>query len=141
MCPDVITKRVGEVEFIGIGKLNDYRLTFNRQGTFRQGGVASVVPVEDSFVYGIVWKLDEKQIRTLDAIENMAAYGRHTHTIDIKGAGLRECHCYITYPKGDFIPSRAYLDIITNAAKYHALPDDYIAMLTALQAADYPDNT
>lgn len=135
MCRDELTNRVGAPEFVGIGKLHDYRLVFNRPGSFRPGGVASIVPVEDSYVYGIVWRLNEQQIMTLDAIENMAAYGRHQRVVEVDGH-LQECHCYITYPKGDFTPSRAYLDLILKAAREHAFPEDYVAGLMAYEPVD-----
>lgn len=136
MCRDELTKRVGEPEFVGVGKLRDYRLAFNREGSFRPGGVASVVPVEGSHVYGIVWRLNEQQMMVLDAIENMVAYGRFTRAVEIDGIGLKECDCYITYPKGDFTPGQAYLDIILKAAREHAFPDHYIQDLMAHAAVN-----
>jgi hypothetical protein len=135
MDEDNLRSRVGDVELVGVGRLPDHRLVFNRRGTHRAGGVSSVEPRKGAFVYGVVWVLSSAQFAKLDKIENPAAYERKTATIEMMdGRKELSCNIYIAYPVGQFEADQEYLKLLIGAATHHHLPRHYVRKLRSFIA-------
>ncbi|MEQ8559381.1 MAG: gamma-glutamylcyclotransferase family protein [Henriciella sp.] len=124
-----LEKRVGPVEPVALARLDDYKLVFNRRGSYRPGGVASIKPYKASTVYGVVFKLGEEAFSKLDEIEDPAAYERVPLTVTTEDGKPLRCQTYVAFPQGYFPPSPAYLDIIREGAREHGLPPDYVRAL------------
>lgn len=115
----------------GVGTLKGHRLAFTRRGSYRPGGVASVVPAgDDESVYGVVWKISDDDLSELDRIEDPDAYARRTMTIELLSGNSVESEVYVAFHQEDHIPpSPAYLDLIICGAIEAALPGEYISRL------------
>lgn len=50
----------------GIGKLKNYRLDFNTYAARWRGAVATIVPTKDSYVWGAIWEIEQKDMASLD---------------------------------------------------------------------------
>lgn len=121
--------RIASAERVAIAHLNDYKLVFNRRGSYRPGGVASIKPYESSIVYGIVWKLSKAAFEKMDHIEDPSAYERVRINVETHDGRTLQCQTYIAFPEGYFPPSATYLNIIREGAREHGLPASYIRAL------------
>lgn len=122
--------RVPHGEHTGIGVLKDYRIGFTRRGSYRSGGVASVVPALGSRVYGVVWRVTAPELEMLDEEEDPSAYRRRPATISLLDGKRIPVHVYEAIPEGGvFPPDRGYLDLIIAAAESADLPTEYIDKL------------
>lgn len=132
MDPDELTRRVGAMEKVGKARLDDHRLVFNRDGHLWKGGVSSVVEHTGETVFGVLWRVTGPALKTLDAIEDPAAYARVTKTVVVEDDGQSVlCQIYVAYPEGERPPAPAYIALLLSAAEKAELPADYIAMLRA----------
>lgn len=122
-------KRCPSARKIGVAYALAYRLVFNRKGSYRDGGVASISPTGNSTdrVYGIVWELTAKDIQILDEIEDPEAYNRiPISVVGLNGIDLT-CHTYVAIPQAEHITAdREYLNILLAAAHKESLPPEYI---------------
>jgi gamma-glutamylcyclotransferase (GGCT)/AIG2-like uncharacterized protein YtfP len=121
--------RVPNAIFIGIGTIDGYTLTFNRKGSYRPGGVASIVAAKGERVYGVVWEISSDELRRLDIEEDPAAYARHPMAVALETDIAYMCHVYVAYPQGDVAPDPHYLELIISAAREVGLPADYVEKL------------
>lgn len=124
---------------VGIGVLEGHRLVFNRRGSYRPGGVASVVPTGEGpgGVPGVVWRLDAKAIAALDRVEDPGAYTREVIQVCALGAHgerpLWRCFAYIAIPQADHIrPDRAYAEIILGEALRRGFSESYVSSIRAM---------
>ena len=116
---------------VGTALLPDHRLAFNRLGTTRTGGVASIVYSPGQLVYGVVWRLSFNDLDELDKAEDVPlAYTRRTAGLRLlEGGAELTCSIYEAIPQGNFAPDLAYLKIIVEGASEANLPVDYIKHL------------
>jgi len=127
MCVEQMTTRCSSARIESLGFVEEFHLVFNRRGTYRDGGVASIVPQNKRRVYGVIWELSDSDMGRLDAIEDPVAYERETVKVtELSDSTTLKCETYIAFPQGTFSPDQAYLEIIISAAKYHVFPTDYI---------------
>ena len=111
-------------------------LVFNRRGTYRPGGVASIEPcTPNSQVHGIVWRLSAEDLQRLDDIEDPNAYRRELVRVWEVEADPIEAVTYRAIPEADEItPDAEYLAIIITAAKEAGFPVNYLEMLERFRA-------
>jgi gamma-glutamylcyclotransferase (GGCT)/AIG2-like uncharacterized protein YtfP len=128
-----LAERVGPMQCLGVGRLKDHILAFNRRGTYRPGGVASVEPKSGRDVYGVVWRISPDGLSELDRIEDPAAYHRQSMIIEMRSGETIRCQVYVSFPEGVVSPDPDYLDLIIRAAKKVGLPADYIREIEALR--------
>lgn len=131
MDADELTRRVGAMEKVGIARLENHRLVFNREGHLWKGGVSSVVEHAGETVCGVVWRLTGPALKTLDAIESPTAYARVTKVAVMADGQRVVCQVYVAFPEGERPPAPAYIALLVSAAEKAELPPDYIAMLKA----------
>ena len=118
---------------VGIGVLKDHELVFNRKGSYRPGGVASVQQHGSKRVYGIIWKLNPAEFADLDQTEDLTAYRRFEEEIQTLDGATYKCHIYKAIPQGSFDPDPDYLELVIEAASEQQLPDDYIEYLESFK--------
>jgi hypothetical protein len=138
MDEDQMHERCPSAEKVGVAVLRDHRLVFNRRGSYRDGGVASVVPEPGQRVYGVVWRIGAAEFERLDETEDATAYRRRiVATYGLDGSVWRT-QLYQAIPEGEFPPDDAYVELLITAAEKAGLPPDYVA---GLQRFTQPPNT
>jgi gamma-glutamylcyclotransferase (GGCT)/AIG2-like uncharacterized protein YtfP len=113
---------------INNGFITDHKLVFNRKGSYREGGVASIEPAARNKVWGVIYQLSEQDFIALDKIEDPNAYIRKEMEVMSDREEFR-CEVYLAIPQGDIPPNKEYLELIIRAAKRSKLPKDYIRKL------------
>jgi gamma-glutamylcyclotransferase (GGCT)/AIG2-like uncharacterized protein YtfP len=118
---------------IGRARLPDHRLAFTRYSRPERGGVADIVADAGAEVWGVLWEIDAACIAALDDYEGAPhAYRRETvRVIDDAGAE-HDAMAYVANRTGSFPPSPQYLAIITEGARAHGLPEEYVRTLEEL---------
>ena len=66
--PKYMAYRLTSSKFVGVGKLYDHKLTFNKLGK-DNSGKANIIKCEDYTVWGSVYLLSSKELSRLDAQE------------------------------------------------------------------------
>jgi cation transport regulator ChaC len=113
-----------------VGVLNNHKIVFNRKGTYRPGGVASVEESEGQRVYGVIWKMHSSEFWDLDEKEDPKAYVRKKMSVSTLSGEHHSCHIYVAIPqRGVFKPGKDYLKLMVRGARETGLPDDYIRYL------------
>jgi gamma-glutamylcyclotransferase (GGCT)/AIG2-like uncharacterized protein YtfP len=128
-----IKERCPSAQKISNGWIAGYELVFNRKGTYRPGGVASIEKNSnpDSRVYGVIWALSKSDFNKLDAIEDPTAYERVTLPISDDNNKIIESEVYIAYPEeGEITPDPDYLELLINSAIEAKLPEYYIKTIS-----------
>src|SRR5687767_11029999 len=69
MSPTVMTATCRRQRLLGVARLADYRLMFNRRSVRTGTGVADVVPAKGTSVWGALYELDEKDLPAIDRKE------------------------------------------------------------------------
>lgn len=134
-------KRVPSAKKIGIGRLEGYSLRFNRRGTYRNSGVASVEKANDE-VLGVVWEIKSSDIAILTKIEDPAAYDRETIEVMFDDGRTQPCITYIAKKQDNFIaPESDYLELIINGAKEAGINETYINRLRNTPLKDKKKDT
>lgn len=130
LCPQQMAERCPGAQAVGVGELVGHRLVFNRSGSYRPGGVGSVIAGgAHDIVYGVIWALTDEHVATLDRIEDPTAYERITSGVRTDG-GVIACVTYVSIPQAEHIPpDAAYLEVIRRGAVAHGLPRAYIEAL------------
>jgi gamma-glutamylcyclotransferase (GGCT)/AIG2-like uncharacterized protein YtfP len=149
--PDQMHERGPGHRVIGLGALREHHLVFPLYSNRWGGGVSSVQPHHGHTVWGVLYELTEDDLRRLDEIEGFRGpqdqhniYDREHMTIELvrpdDGSFPRRVRAdlYVARPSNPSPPSRRYLDTLLKGARHHRLPEDYIAMLDALPAAEEP---
>jgi gamma-glutamylcyclotransferase (GGCT)/AIG2-like uncharacterized protein YtfP len=134
MAADQMARRVPSAKRVGVGMLTGYQLVFNRRGSYRPGGVASIEETKDDErkVYGVIWEVENADLASLDEIEDPAAYTRRLQTVMTLDGRKHSCYVYEAIPEGTFEPDPGYVKILTEAALEADLPEQYLSELQAL---------
>jgi hypothetical protein len=129
-----IKQRTPSAELVGIGYVPDHDLVFNRKGSYRPGGVASIVPSQGVKAYGVVWAISPSDLEKMDAIEDPQAYERVCKTVITEDGDELVCNVYVSFPQGDIAPDQPYLELIISAAEVAGLPEGWISRLKRYRA-------
>jgi hypothetical protein len=122
-------KRTPLAEYVGIGHIPNHDLVFNRKGSYRPGGVASVVPKKGVDAYGVIWAISHDELKEMDRIEDPTAYERVQKTVVKEDGTEVVCNVYVAFPQGDIPADQPYLELIISAAKSAGLPEDWVARI------------
>ena len=117
------------------GGLHDYKLTFDRTGSFRPGGVANIRPAPGSRLYGVLWRISPADLRDLDGMQDPRAYSRRPLTAySLTGKRFDGCHTYSAIPdRVDGDPDIEHLNSLIEAARDTGLPTEYVAKLESMR--------
>ncbi|KAG9355703.1 hypothetical protein JZ751_000541 [Albula glossodonta] len=121
----------------------DYELNFGFNGeTLKSnkwhGGVATIEESEGNTVWGVVWKMSNDNMDSLDKQEGVDKGVYRPLEVKVEtDEGEIVCR---TYKMNDFntnLPSPQYKQVICLGAKQNGLPLDYIEKLEAVKTNDY----
>jgi hypothetical protein len=132
MCQDQMLSRCPSAIKVAVGVVSDNRLVFNRRGSYRPGGVASIEEATGERVYGIIWKMSAEEFAHLDETEDASAYRREERIVHSLQGDSFNCHLYRSIPQGPVRADPQYLEVLIACAKKEGLPADYVQSLHAL---------
>lgn len=121
-----MAKRCPTAKLVGKAWLPGYRLFIN------QRGYANVLPARGAQTIGLLWELTAEEEATLDLHEgcHKGIYKKCYCTVTDEAEKELEALVYIDKKNRSFgYPKHDYIERITTAAKKHAFPEYYQAML------------
>ena len=138
MAEAVMTERSRRHRFLGVARLPDHRLMFNRRSIRTGSGVADVVPASGESVWGVLYELDDAGLAALDRKEGHDwAYVREPLVVELSADGSRQRAVTYTVKEKEPVevePSADYLEGIISAASERGLPAAYIDSLRELRS-------
>ncbi|XP_037130591.1 gamma-glutamylcyclotransferase b [Syngnathus acus] len=121
-----------------VARLKDYKLIFgNYKGLASErwhGGVATIEHSPGDEVWGVVWRMNKSDLKSLDSQEG--AYSAVEISVRTKSREL----CCRTYLMNSCVyapPSPQYLLVIVMGAEQNRLPKDYQEKLRAIETNKY----
>ncbi|XP_056099909.1 gamma-glutamylcyclotransferase a [Rhinichthys klamathensis goyatoka] len=128
--------------FHSVGRIQDYRLDFGLWGDCTDcswhGGVASIQESEGDEVWGVVWRIDDQNLPSLDRQEQVHE-GVYS-PLEVKVETKEELVLCRTYKMNNFRPcptSPQYKKVVCLGAQRNGLPQNYIQKLLALETNNY----
>jgi phage replication-related protein YjqB (UPF0714/DUF867 family) len=101
-------------------------------------GVATVEPFDGSEVHGVLWRLTDHDLATLDSAEGVPVrYRRDRMTVNT-GDGPAEAWVYIDHRVEPGPPRPGYLERIIDGAEHHGLPHRWVEFLRRWDPAHWP---
>jgi phage replication-related protein YjqB (UPF0714/DUF867 family) len=113
-------------------KLADHDWLINERG------VATVEPFDGSEVHGVVWRLTDHDLATLDSAEGVPVRYRRDRLIVHTDDGPSEAWVYIDHRVDPGPPRPGYLERIVDGAVHHGLPHRWIEFLRRWDPAHWP---
>lgn len=142
MDPEQMTERCSSALFVGIALLPDYRLDFPRWSENRGCGVAGVVDAPGEGVWGVLYEIDDSQVKTLDQNEGYRPgrrendYTRRKVTVLQSGVSRESIvsDAYFATPQPNPPkPNDEYMSQLLKGARQWELPSEYIAFLEGVE--------
>ncbi|MEL6272291.1 MAG: gamma-glutamylcyclotransferase family protein [Chloroflexota bacterium] len=136
MHSDQMKKTCGDADSPGYGRVDGYRIAFNRLSRVWGGGVADLVPAEGMTVYGRVYSVEDACKVAMDIREqNGIVYIRVPITVTLPAEERTvEASTYkIIQPETyEIAPAEGYIYAITQGAREANLPQAYREFLYGL---------
>jgi len=127
---DQVRSRAGEVSEEKTGKLENYEIVFNKKA---RGGAATanIRPSTGKAVYGILFKIPESALRTLDRFEGAPEHYRRIEVTvtDNQESPVRAQVFIATRVEKGLRPAPHYLQTILQAATEYQFPAEYVEQL------------
>lgn len=111
-------KSVNYYEVMGVGILRNHSVDFRRFSSRRQGGVATITPVEGEYVEGILYQIPSSLLVELDRREGAPTVYQRTSVVVELGSKLLPAITYILHSPAaiEFAPSEHYMNLILDGA-------------------------
>ena len=122
-----------------IGRLDGYRLAFTVAGGRRPGmsAPANIVESPGDAVYGVLYLLPLAKFARLDNSEGKQYEYLWTEVEDTGGNRRVPAVTYkVAHAAPDGRPSRAYLNLVQEAARQRGLPADYVSFIEGTEARE-----
>lgn len=118
-------ERCRDAVFWGKARLSGYRFIINTRG------VATVIPLASSDVYGVLWSITASCEKSLDECEGVrrGTYSKRMVDVCTDRGELFHAMIYIASNSTCGSSKSGYIERIIAAAKKHGLPDAYIEEL------------
>jgi gamma-glutamylcyclotransferase len=119
--------------FLGVVRLDGYRLAFTRRSIRTGTGVADVIPARNETVWGALYEIEDDELTAIDRKEGYPwAYTRVMCPVLLEAGG--QGHAAVVYTvrvkePAQVLPSRQYLDRLIAAAHERRLPKVYVEKL------------
>ncbi|KAL0850989.1 hypothetical protein ABMA28_006882 [Loxostege sticticalis] len=133
-------------EFVSIARVDNYRMDFMKYSKFWGGPTATLVATANAHVWGVIWRLHEDDMLSLDAQKGVETKKAYIKNIDVLTPymGIFHCRAYVQkvnpLPRGDNDdipverwPSWAYKEVIIAGARENGLPEYYIEDLKKMK--------
>merc|ERR1712062_321840 len=138
-----ITLSNKSAEFVGVGKVANFKLEFFRYSDRWRGATATINETELETVIGCVWTMLTSDIEHIDAQEGVPqnVYRPIELEVEMLENGERiKCRSYqIVDTTEPGLPSDAYKGVIVSGAKQNKLPEDYIKKLESIESNGITD--
>jgi phage replication-related protein YjqB (UPF0714/DUF867 family)/gamma-glutamylcyclotransferase (GGCT)/AIG2-like uncharacterized protein YtfP len=110
----------------------------NHDWLINERGVATVEPFAGSEVHGVLWRVSDRDLVTLDGAEGVPARYRRdrltVHTTD----GPADAWVYIDHRVEPGAPRPGYLERVVEGAAHHGLPQRWLDFLQRWDPANWP---
>jgi gamma-glutamylcyclotransferase len=132
MATSHMVSRIPSAEPLGRARLRDKRVVFNKRS--KDGsGKANLIDSPGSVSWGVLYKVDFEDMKTLDRIEGGYVRTQVTVQLDEGSTVLAE-----TYTSAEVTDEPVaygwYRDLLVTGAREHSLPTDYVCYLESLPA-------
>lgn len=120
--------RVGQILEFQPARLENYELLFNK--IVRGGsGEANIQPSKGKTVYGVLYRITESALRSLDRATGVPDHYRRIEVSVVDANGNRvKAQAYIAAKVGKGLrPAPHYLQSLLAGAAEHGLPEEYLA--------------
>ena len=102
-------------------------------------GVATVEPFDGSQVHGVVWRVSERDLATLDSAEGVPVrYRRDRLTVQTQD-GPAQAWVYIDHRIEPGAPRPGYLERVIDGAAHHGLPQRWLEFLKRWDPMHWPN--
>ncbi|XP_034939413.1 gamma-glutamylcyclotransferase-like isoform X2 [Chelonus insularis] len=138
--------------FKDIARLEHYRLDFIDESKTWKGAPATIIPINNSWVWGAVWEINNDQIENLDKQEEVHVGKYRVLYVDVTNPDgkVYVCRVYQTTKMvenptelsklpDDRLPSLIYLKVIVKGALDCGLPHEYVEFLRSIRHNGYMD--
>ncbi len=110
----------------------------NHDWLINERGVATVEPFDGSQVHGVLWKVDDRDLATLDSAEGVPVRYRRDRLVVHTEAGPTAAWVYIDHRVEPGPPRPGYLERIIDGALHHGLPHRWIEFLRRWDPTQWP---
>ena len=141
MLTERLAARCASAEVVSTALVEDFNLAFSKRSK-DQSGKATLVQDSDSIVYGVLFRIEDKDLVELDSAEG-AGKGYERFTVSAKLAiddRIIEAYSYIaTDIDSTLKPYNWYKALVLAGALQHGLPGLYRQNIVELEAIDDTD--
>jgi len=123
---------------LGTACLDGYKLFFNYYSKKRNGGAANIMKYSDSKVYGLLFEMDECDIKTIRKKEGVPnCYEEITITVKHKDRNIVKVKTYKVLKEkeksGHQKPTKYYMNLILRNARINGFPSEYVRYLEGIK--------
>lgn len=140
MAPAVMARLCPQHHYLGVARLANHRLAFTRRSRKTGTGVADVVESPGDAVWGTVYEIADRDMRSIDRKEGYGwAYTKVMLPVKLSAdSSERTAVIYTVASKepAEIPPSREYLDRMITAAHARGLPDGYVTRMAMVCTAE-----
>ncbi|MFX0116084.1 MAG: gamma-glutamylcyclotransferase family protein [Candidatus Hodarchaeota archaeon] len=114
--------------------LPNFRVEFRVWSKERNGGISTIFEAPGELVQGALYKVAEEEMKALDQMDGiyLGTYKRETFLVLGEDRKWKKADLYRAIaPKGPFVPSKSYVEIMLEGAHEVALDPDYIEKIQA----------
>lgn len=129
MDPDQMERRCPGASPIGIARLAGHALRFTYDSPGWEGGVATVEPIPDDEVWGVLWSLTDRHVQILDGYEGVPHIYQQRMVQVVASESSMDAMLYVTNEITGTLPSKRYMDGLISGAIAFGIPEDYISRL------------
>ncbi|MDO3635441.1 poly-gamma-glutamate hydrolase family protein [Mycolicibacterium arseniciresistens] len=104
-------------------------------------GVATVEPFDGSQVHGVLWRLTDHDLATLDSAEGVPVRYRRDRMTVHTDDGPADAWVYIDHRVEPGPPRPGYLERIIDGAEHHGLPQRWVEFLRRWDPAHWPNRS
>lgn len=138
MKKDRMTERVPSAKAVGIGRLIDKKLAFNKISTKDGTGKTNIVAANGSIVLGVLFEVDEGEIVNLDKAEG--GYERQDITVLDNDDKPMSAFTYVSTKIDNALkPHDTYLNYLIQGAEENEFPQNYIDNLKRVEFVPDPE--
>ena len=130
-------RRCPSSRFVCAARLSNYQFGITRHSRLRECGTANVIPVKGQEVWGAVYDVSDADLNVMDGFED--GYRREILTVNPFDDGDKAINVlvYVAEIENNVpLPNAEYKRLILAGAKHWRLPEAYLTMLEAIEAAD-----
>ncbi len=140
--PVRLGERIPSSSFLGVTRLNGYRLKFHKRGGDRSGKCNALYTGQPAhYLLGAVYRMDTEHKPILDAIEG-EGYIAESLTLQLEG---EKCRAFAYIAESDHIdeaikPFHWYKELVSVGARYHGFPSAYLETIEQIESVADEDN-